>query len=387
MKLYIAGEEEIKNGDITDVYFDRTFRALTYLGLKDIRVRMEFHCYGLPNGYSWGVFSGLEEALKLLEGRNVTVYAMDEGTIFREIEPVMIIEGNYLDFGKLETALLGVLRHESSIATKAARIKSMAIDKQMTFFGLRALHPAIAPMADRAAYIGGMDGVSGLMSERYIGIRPSGTMPHALMLSVGDNVTAWKAFDESVEPDVPRVVLVDTFDDERNEALKAALTLKERLYGIRLDTPSSRRGNFKKIIKEIRWTLDINGFTKVKIIASGGLDEKDVMELRDVVDGFGIGTSVAFPPSIDFSADIVEKYEGGKWTPFTKRGKWPGAKQVFRCGNEDKIVLLDQAVDGCEPLLKPYMKDGKLVRELPSPMQIREKVISQLKVMNPDGNN
>ncbi len=130
MRLYTVGEEEIRSGNVTDVYFKRTADTLFHLGIKNLKVRMEFHCYGLPKGYSWGVFAGLEEALRLLEGRNVTVYAMDEGTIFREIEPVMIIEGDYLEFGELETALLGVLRHESSIATKAARIKMLALNKQ-----------------------------------------------------------------------------------------------------------------------------------------------------------------------------------------------------------------------------------------------------------------
>lgn len=127
---------------------------------------------------------------------------MPEGTLFKEIEPVMIIEGNYLDFGVFETAFLGMLRHSSSIATKAARIKSLAMDKTVLFFGLRALHPAIAPMADRSAYIGGCDGISGAFDREYFNIEPSGTMPHALMLVVGDNVKAWKAFDEAMPPSV-----------------------------------------------------------------------------------------------------------------------------------------------------------------------------------------
>ena len=155
MKFYTATEDEILSGKITDIYFDRTIKTLEHLGIDKVEVRMEFHSYGLPKGYSWAVFAGLEEALKLLEGKPVTVYAMPEGTLFKEIEPTMIIEGNYLDFGVQETALLGILRQESSIATKAARIKKLAQDKTVLFFGLRALHPAIAPMADRAAYIGG----------------------------------------------------------------------------------------------------------------------------------------------------------------------------------------------------------------------------------------
>lgn len=385
MRFYIADEASILNGEITDVYFDRAVRTLEHLGLKEVKVRMEIHSYGLPKDYQWAVFTGLEEVLNLLEGKDVTVYAMPEGTLFKEIEPVMIIEGNYLDFGVYETAFLGILRHYSSISTKAARIKRLALDKTVLFFGLRALHPAIAPMVDRAAYIGGCDGISGAFNEKTIGVKPSGTMPHALMLSVGDNVKAWKAFDEAMPPDVARIMLVDTFEDERTEALKAAQLLKDKLYGIRLDTPSSRRGNFRKIIKEVRWTLNIHGFTNVKIYVSGGIDEDDIIQLRDVVDGFGVGTSIATPSEgVDFSADIVEKFENGKWVPFTKRGKWPGAKQVYRCGDTpdtDVITLLDVQPPRpeCKPLLKKVMERGKIITDLPSAKEIREYVLEQLK--------
>jgi nicotinate phosphoribosyltransferase len=385
MRFYIADEASILKGEITDVYFDRAVRTLEHLGFKEVKVRMEIHSYGLPKDYQWAVFTGLEEVLNLLEGKDVTVYAMPEGTLFKEIEPVMIIEGNYLDFGVYETAFLGILRHYSSISTKAARIKRLALDKTVLFFGLRAVHPAIAPMVDRAAYIGGCDGVSGAFNEKTLGVKPSGTMPHALMLSVGDNVKAWKAFDEAMPPDVPRIILADTFEDERTEALKAAQLLKDKLYGIRLDTPSSRRGNFRKIVQEVRWTLNIHGFTNVKIYVSGGIDEDDIIQLRDIVDGFGVGTSIANPPEgVDFSADIVEKFENGKWIPFTKRGKWPGAKQVYRCGDTpdtDVITLLDVQPPRpeCKPLLKKVMERGKIITDLPSAKEIREYVLEQLK--------
>ncbi|MEM0304239.1 MAG: nicotinate phosphoribosyltransferase [Saccharolobus sp.] len=383
MRFYTADPDQIKQGKITDIYFERTLKTLEHLGIKEAKVRMEIHSYGLPEGYKWGVFTGLEEVLYLLEGLPVTVYAMPEGSLFKEIEPVMIIEGNYLDFGTYETAFLGILRHYSSISTKAARLKSLAMDKTLIFFGLRSLHPALAPMADRAAYIGGMDGVSGSISEEYLGIKPTGTMPHALMLVVGDNLKAWKAFDEAIEAEVPRIVLADTFEDERTEALKAATLLGNKLYAVRLDTPSSRRGNFRKIIQEVRWTLDINGYNHVKIFVSGGIDEDDIINLRDIVDGFGIGTSIAFPPSVDFSADIVEKYIDGKWVPFTKRGKWPGAKQVYRCGkiDNDVITLIDKEAPAstCIPMIQKYMENGKIVKPLPSIKEIREYVLQQLR--------
>ncbi|MEM4557536.1 MAG: nicotinate phosphoribosyltransferase [Desulfurococcaceae archaeon] len=382
MRLYIASEEDILNGVVTDIYFTRTVKILRAKGIRK-KVRMEFHVHKLPKGYEWAVFAGLEEVLYVLKDKPVTVYAMPEGTLFKAGEPLMIIEGYYDDFAVYETALLGILRHYSSIASKAARIKKLAGNKRVLFFGLRALHPAIAPMADRAAYIGGVDAVSGVASSKYLSLQPQGTMPHALIIVYGDQVEAWKAFDEVIEHDVPRIMLVDTFYDERIETLMAAQTLKNRLYGVRLDTPSSRRGDMRAIVEEVRWTLDIHGYKNVKIAVSGGIDEKEIVKLRDIVDIFGVGTSIAMPPSIDISADIVELYEDGEWKPITKRGKLPGAKQVYRKrpGLNDIVTLLDKPLEvpeGYTPLLRKYLENGKLVCELPRLEEIRSYVLSQL---------
>ncbi len=379
--------DEIISGEATDIYFVRTRKILEAKGLGDTLVRMEVHAYSLPKGYEWGVFAGLEEALAILKGKKVNVYAMPEGTLFKAFEPVMIIEGPYNEISVLETPILGVLRHATSIATRAARIRKLARDKTVLFFGLRALHPAIYPMADRAAYIGGVDGVSGVLSGKYLGIKPQGTMPHALILVFGDPVRAWKAFDEVVEEEVPRIALTDTLYDERYEALLAAEALGERLYGVRFDTPGSRRGNMKKIVYEARWTLDIHGYNKVKILVSGGINEKTIVELRELVDGFGVGTSIAFPPSIDFSMDIVEKYIDNKWHPYSKRGKLPGAKQVYRCrpGLNDTMSLLDEELqitcpNGGKPikLLRKYIENGKILVNLPDVKNIRKYVLEQL---------
>ena len=383
VRLYVASEEDIVNGTVTDIYFTRTREILRVKNIKK-KVRMEFHVVKLPRNYEWAVFAGLEEALYVLRDKPVTVYAMPEGTLFKPGEPLMIIEGYYDDFAVYETALLGILRHYTSVATKAARIKRLAMNKTMLFFGLRAVHPAIAPMMDRAAYIGGVDAVSGVASLKYLGLKPQGTMPHALIIVFKDQVEAWKAFDEVVDPQVPRVMLVDTFYDEREEALMAAKLLGDRLYGVRLDTPSSRRGSMRLIAEEVRWTLDIHGYKNVKIIVSGGIDEKEVVELRDIVDAFGVGTSIAMPPSIDISADIVEIFENGEWRPITKRGKLPGAKQVYRKrpGLNDIVTLLEKPCsipEGYTPILRKYLEDGKLVEELPELSSIRDYVLEQLR--------
>jgi len=383
LRLYIASEEDILGGLVTDVYFTRTREILRAKNIKK-KVRMEFHVVKLPRNYEWAVFAGLEEALYLLRDRPVTVYAMPEGTLFKPGEPLMIIEGYYDDFAVYETPLLGILRHYSSVATKAARLKRLAMNKTLLFFGLRAVHPAIAPMMDRAAYIGGVDAVSGVASWKYLGLKPQGTMPHALILVFGDQVKAWKAFDEVVEPSVPRIMLVDTLYDERVEALMAAELLGDRLHGVRLDTPSSRRGNMRLIVEEVRWTLDIHGYKNVKIVVSGGVDEREIIELRDIVDAFGVGTSIAMPLSVDISADIVEVFENGAWKPLTKRGKLPGAKQVYRRrpGLNDVITLLDrpgEVPEGYTPLLRKYIDNGKLVEELPDINTIRNYVLEQLR--------
>ncbi|AHL23587.1 nicotinate phosphoribosyltransferase [Thermococcus nautili] len=378
--FYIAHEEDIKAGKTTDVYFIRTKKILTEKGIHR-KVFADVTTTSLPKGWKWGVLAGIEEVAKLLEGLPVNVYAMREGTIFHPYEPVLQIEGYYEEFGVYETALLGMLSQASGIATAALRIKIAANFKPVYSFGIRHMHPAIAPMIDRAAFIGGCDGVSGVLGAEMIGEKPVGTMPHALILTVGDQVKAWKYFDEVVEPEVPRTALVDTLCDEKFEALMAAEALGERLTAVRLDTPGSRRGNFRKIIEEVRWELNLRGYDWVKIFVSGGLNEESIKEIVDVADAFGVGSAIASAKPVDFSLDIVE-VEG---KPITKRGKLSGRKQVYRCENGHyHRVPADKKLERCpvcgakvEPLLQPLIENGEIVAELPKAREIREYVLEQ----------
>ncbi|MGC9226371.1 nicotinate phosphoribosyltransferase [Caldivirga sp.] len=388
----VANEDEVIRGEVTDVYFVRTVDVLKAAGLDKVKVRAEFHVMNLPKDYEWAVYTGLSEVLELVKraGLKVNVYSMPEGTVFQAKEPLMVIEGNYIDFAVYETPILGILRHYSSISSKAARVKYRAMNKQCLFFGARALHPVIQPMADKAAYMGGCDGVANVVGARLLGIPASGTMPHALMIVFKaikkDHTLAWVWFDKVVSGNIPRIVLADTFLDEREEALMAAKLLGDRLSGVRLDTPSSRRGNMRAIVEEVKWTLELAGYRNVKIIVSGGLDEETIVELSDLVDSFGVGTSIAFPPSVDISMDIVEYYdeESGKWVPLTKRGKIPGFKQVYRCsGFRDYVTPFYSTVkcpDGSEPealIRKVYDEsEGVLVNTKPS--DVRDRVLAQL---------
>ncbi|MCD6278834.1 MAG: nicotinate phosphoribosyltransferase [Desulfurococcales archaeon] len=381
MRLYIASEKDILEGRITDIYFVRTKKIIEAKGLSNIKVRMEIHTGDLPKGYDWAVYAGLEEALKLLSQRPVTVYSIPEGTLINGGFPVMLVEGRYYDICELETPLLGILRHATSVATRAARFKRLAMDKVILYFGLRGAHPAIAPMLDRSAYIGGVDAVSGAFSEEFIGVKPSGTMPHALIIVFGGGAGAWRAFDEVIERDVPRIALIDTFNDERVEALEAVKILGKKLHGIRFDTPRSRRGDFKKLIEEVRWVLGLQGYGDVKIVVSGGISEKAVIELRDVVDMFGVGTAITHPPHVDMSMDIVEVLRNGEWVPISKRGKLPGAKKVYRCDVLDyEVVPWNVKPSKCaDDIFIKWLDEGKVVREPPSPQELRKYVLEQLK--------
>ena len=374
----IANPEDIKAGKVTDIYFERAINVLRAKGINKY-VKVEFVVKKFPGNYQWGVFAGLDEVLTLLEGLPVTVKAMPEGTVFRANEPVMTIEGMYLDFAVYETAILGLICQASGIATKSARCKLAAGDKIVVHFGARRMHPAITPMIDRSSYIGGCDGVATPIGAELLGIQASGTMPHALILLFGDTLEAVKAFDEIIDPKVPRIALIDTFADEKFEAIRIAEALGNKLYGVRLDTPSSRRGNFLAILKEVRWELDIRGFENVKIFVSGGIDEEIIKQLNEVVDAYGVGTTISSAPVLDFAMDIVE-IEG---RPIAKRGKLSGEKQVYV--NEktgERIVLPANKKFNDEefkPLLEKVIENGKILKPPKKPSEIREYVLRQIK--------
>ncbi len=246
------------------------------------------------------------------------------------------------------------------------------------------MHPAIAPVIERAAFIGGCDGVSVVKSAKVLGQDPTGTTPHSLMLLVGDTVESMVLFDRINEPSANRIALIDTFGDEKFEAIRVAEALGEKLYGVRLDTPGSRRGDFAKIIEEVRWELDLRGFEHVKIVVSGGLEEGDVARLQPLVDGFGVGTSIANARTVDFAMDIVE-IEGKPAGKRGKRGKMSGAKQVWRDPATIQDIVLPLGIEPDEPgreaALIPLIDGGKLVDPLPDVRSIRQRVLDQLAIV------
>lgn len=380
--FHLASPEEIKAGRIADVYFERTMEVLRAKG-KDAHVRAEFIAKKLPAGWSWAVLAGQEECREVLAELPVKVRMMPEGTVFRPYEPVMEIEGSYLAFGLYETALLGLLCQASGVATMAARCKKAAGERTLISFGARRMHPAIAPMIERNAFIGGCDGVAVARAAELIDREAVGTMPHALILVYGDTLEATRAYDEVIDPKVRRVSLIDTFQDEKFEAIRVAEAMGERLYALRLDTPGTRRGDFYRLIEEVRWELDLRGFKGIKLMVSGGIDEWEIYELNPVVDGYGVGTAISNAPVVDFAMDIME-IDGRPWA---KRGKLSGAKRVVecdKCAHREIIPLKDERT-ACEcggalkDLLVPFADKGKFAWPQPTASEIRDYVLAQVR--------
>lgn len=387
----IASEEEILSGRTTDIYFKRAVDVLKAEGIDPI-VHAEVTVSGMPEGMDWAILAGVNDALKLFEDKKVDVFGLREGTVFRPRDPlgvktpVLAVEGPYTEFATLETPLLGFLCHTSGMVTKTACVRLAAGDKTLLSFGVRRTHPAIAPQVGYAAYIGGCDGISSILAAEMLGMEPSGTMPHALIIVAGDHVRAWQAYDKHVPKDVPRIALTDTYLDEVVESVLAAQNI-DNLQGVRLDTTSSRRGDFVKIVQEVRWELDLQGYHDVRIYASGGLNPESIRELRRAgVDGFGVGGAISNSPAIDFAMDIVSMQVDKTWTSSAKRGKFSGRKTVWRCTdcNEIRVTPIGRKSPKCscgskmEKATIQLIEKGTQVHQPLAPKGIRDKVLEQI---------
>jgi nicotinate phosphoribosyltransferase len=311
---------DVISGDTTDIYFQNTFDILRKENINPV-VAMEI----FPN---WpGVLCGIEEVKTLLQNilppDTSEVWAIPEGETVDRKDPAMVIKAPYLSFALYETAILGTLAHCTGWATAARECVQAAQKIPVISFGARHIHPSVAGVMDHSAVIGGCSGCSTIQGARLSGLQPSGTMPHALVLIMGDTVRAALAFDRHMPPEVPRVTLVDTFKDEAEESLRVAEALGDKLHSVRLDTPSERGRVTADLVKEVRARLDLAGFKHVKIFVSGGLDPERIryfIESGSPVDGFGVGSYISGAKPVDFKGDIKEI--DGK--PVAKRGRIPG---------------------------------------------------------------
>jgi nicotinate phosphoribosyltransferase len=336
-QVRIRPSREILAGESADVYFARAAAILEREGL-DPMVTMEV----FPR--EAGILCGISEAKTLLahvlhgvDPEELSVEALDDGDLVETKEIVLRIRARYRRFGLYETAMLGMLAQSTGWATAARECVEAASETPIISFGARHVHPDITDVLDYAAIVGGCVGASTPAGARLAGLNPTGTMPHSLVLIFGDTVEAAIAFDRDLEEDVPRIVLVDTFKDEAEESLRVASALGDRLYGVRLDTPSERGRVTADLVLEVRARLDQAGFGHVRIVVSGGLtpDRIRYFEERGApADFYAVGSYISGATPVDFTADIKEI--DGK--PIAKRGRIPGITPSPRLGPIDLSV-------------------------------------------------
>ena len=307
-------------GDTSEVYHHRTLNILRNEGLNP------FVTYEIE-AISEGVVCGINQIIDLLENvlpaADRELWALQEGNEVSKGEVVIRIRSRFANFGLYETSMLGTLTSCSSWATAAHNCVVAASGIPVVSFASRSVHPSVAGQVDYSAYIGGCSAVSSIIGGKLTNTTPSGTMSHSLVLIMGETVRAALAFDRHMEKNVPRVVLIDTFKDEVEEAIQVGKALKESLRGIRIETPPERGGITPSLVEEISLKLKGENIDRAEIYVSGDLSPEDIskyVEEKSPVSGFAIDNYIARGSNIKFRADI-KNIDGND---IARRGRKPG---------------------------------------------------------------
>jgi nicotinate phosphoribosyltransferase len=273
------------------------------------------------------------------------VTSLYDGEIAKPHEPVMHIEGKYVDFAHLETLYLGALSEGTRVATNTRDVVAAAGGKPVIMFGARHQGHEAQAGSGYAAYVGGASAVSTDEQGEWWGSTGLGTVPHALIAVYGgDTTVATLKFDEYINraPDavghltargtpeghVNVTSLVDFNNDVVNTSLGVAHALGARLWGVRVDTSESLvdrailreleakdgvatgevRGVTPRLIELLREALDQSGYKHVRIVASGGFDAEKIRRFENLgvpVDVYGVGSALVHGSGFDHTADIV----------------------------------------------------------------------------------
>jgi len=240
-------------------------------------------------------------------------------------------------------------------------------------------------LAARASYIAGFAATATLAAGLEYGIPVRGTMAHSFVQAHDDEATAFAHFAHSRPRDL--VLLIDTYDTERAAERVVGLAPRLAAAGIRISGVRIDSGDLGEHARRVRRILDKGGLQSVTIVASGGLDEDEVLALREApIDSFGVGTSLTTSsdaPALDCAYKLQE-YAG---KPRRKRSEgkatWPGRKQVWRSRSSNgefsgDLVALEGEPSKGEALLQPVMRGGRRVASAAALDTIRRHARDQL---------
>ncbi len=342
-----------------------------------------------------GEFKFSKEQLKFLKSLNLfkdwfldwleefefkgNIYAIPDGRIIFEEEPIVQVEADLPTAQILETFIINTIHLETVLNSKAGRIYASAKGKILVDFGYRrALGFEAGNIASKSALICGWNATSNMEAGYLYGLPLSGTMAHSYIMVFGEE----EAFKEFYKTYPQRAIyLIDTYDVIKGAKLTVKLAKEGyKPIGVRIDS-----GDIPTLVREVRKLLDQNGLSDVKIIVSGGVDEYKIHQWSQLpIDGYGVGTKFVTSsdrPYLDMAYKLAEY--GGKPTFKLSEGKktYPFKKQVFRFYNPngemdyDFVTFYGQEAEG-EPLIVEVVKEGKPVRDLGNWRQARERFLS-----------
>lgn len=347
--------------------------------------------------------------------------AMPEGTPVFPYEPLVRVQGPILQAQLLETPLLNIINFQSLIATKAARICWSARPDPVVEFGVRraqGIDGALA--ASRAAYIGGCESTSNVLSGKIFGIPVKGTHAHSWIMAFDEEEESFEAYADIMPNNC--IFLIDTYETIAGvkKAISVAKKMRQKgveMIGVRVDS-----GDLAHLSIEARKLLDEAGFPRAKIMASNELDEHIITDLKhqgSKINIWGVGTNLVTgkeQPALDgvYKLSAI-KDKRGKWQYKVKISEQlskvtdPGIHQVRRYYNgkgyladmiydlHTELPLECQAIDPLDPtswqtlsseltftdLLVPIMRGGKTIYQNPPLSEIRQKTLRELEMIHP----
>jgi nicotinate phosphoribosyltransferase len=221
-------------------------------------------------------------------------------------------------------------------------------------FGFRRAHGAEAGLlAARAAYIAGFAGTATLAANRAYGVPVFGTMAHSYIQAHDDEATAFERFALTRPKDL--TLLIDTYDTEAGARLVARLAPRLATAGVSIAAVRLDSGDLAMHARNVRSILDAAGLRNIRIVASGGLDDRSLQSLvgqQAPIDWFGIGTSLTTAsdaPALDCAYKLQE-YAGRPRRKLSKgKATWPARKQVWRRFDLDGTIAGDTVGLADEP--------------------------------------
>jgi nicotinate phosphoribosyltransferase len=292
------------------------------------------------------------------------VWALPEGTVVFENEPLIEVTAPIAEAQLVETFLLNQITFQTAIASKAARCRIAAGGRPLVEFGFRRTHGVEAGMAAaRASAIAGFAATSNVAAAQRYSLAISGTMAHSYVEAFDSEAAALGAFAEDFPLDP--TFLIDTYDPLSGVESAILAARAHRVgdhFSVRLDS-----GDLDAVTRAIRKQLDDAGYPHARIFVSGGLDEYDIDRLLRSgapIDAFGIGTKLgvsADAPTLDSAYKLV-MYDSRPLMKLSPgKSNLPAAKQVFRnleIGG-DIVGLRDERLADRRPLLEPVMRAGR----------------------------